>query len=109
MTGGRLIARVDILYGNTQYYAGDELPNDIPAELGETWIACRSAEYIQEPAEERKQEKPKARPASAPAGRPGIATPSCGPEQDLIGRVPDRYLRGAVKEPSRKAGRKPAG
>jgi len=64
MTGGRLIARVDILYGNTQYFAGDELPNDIPAELGETWIACRSAEYIQEPAEEQKQEKPKARPAS---------------------------------------------
>ena len=43
MTGGRLIARVDILYGNTQYYAGDELPDDIPAELAETWIGCRSA------------------------------------------------------------------
>ena len=63
MTGGRLIARVDILYKNTQYYAGDELPNDIPAELGETWIACRSAEYIQEPAEEQKQESPRPDPS----------------------------------------------
>lgn len=109
MTGGRLMARVDILYGNTQYFAGDELPDDIPAELSNTWIACRSAEFIQEPAAEQEQEKPKARPVSASAGRPGIAVPSCGPGQDLVGRVPDRYLRGAVKGPERKAGRKSAG
>lgn len=106
MTGGRLIARVDILYGNTQYYVGDELPDDIPAELAETWIGCRSAEFIQEPAEEPERKQPKAKPVSAPAGRAGIAYPSAGPEQDLVGRVPDKKLRGAVTEPSKRPGRK---
>lgn len=106
MTGGRLIARVDILYGNTQYYAGDELPDDIPAELADTWVGCRSAEYLQEPAEEPAQEQPKAKPVTAPAGRPGIAFPSAGPDIDLVGRIPPPELRGVIKEPSKKPGRK---
>ena len=82
MTGGRLIARVDILYGNTQYYAGDELPDDIPAELAETWIGCRSAEFIQEPAEEPERKQPK----------PSIPVRSVSPEQSIPPDMRERKL-----------------
>lgn len=105
MTGGRLTALTDILYGNTQYHRGDELPDDIPAELAGTWIGCRSAEYKTEPAAEPSPAA-KAKLVTAPAGCPGIAYPSAGPDIDLVGRVPPPELRGAVKEPSKKPGRK---
>ena len=106
MTGGRLIARADIIIGNYQYHAGDELPDDIPAGLADALISCRTAEHFTEPAEEPEQKTAKARPVTAPAGRTGIAVPSSGPDVDLVGRIPPAEVRGVVKEPSKRPGRK---
>ena len=102
-----LIARVNILYENTEYKPGDELPADTPARMADAWIGCRSAEYIsEEPAEEPSAKPAKARAVTAPAGRSGLAVPSSGPGVDLVGRIPPPELRGAVKEPAKRRGRK---
>lgn len=96
-----------ILLDNTQYEPGDTLPASNPA-LVDAWIECGSAEYREdtEPDAQPEPEKPKAKRRSAKAGRTGIAQPSSGPENDLVGQVPDPEARGVVKEPAKRPGRK---
>ena len=99
-----LTALRPILLDNTQYERGDALPANNP-DLVEAWIECGSAEY-REDGEPAGPEKPKAKRRSAKAGRTGIAQPSSGPENDLVGQVPDPETRGVVKEPAKRPGRK---
>lgn len=101
-----LIALIPILQDNTQYEPGDALPATNP-EIVAAWIECGSAEYRED--EEPEEPKPKARQKSAKAGRTGIAQPSTGPENDLVGQVPDPETRGVVKEPAKRPGRKKSG
>ena len=104
-----LTALRPILLDNTQYERGDALPANNP-DLVAAWIECGSAEYREEPEPDAQPEpeKPKAKRASAKAGRTGIAQPSSGPENDLVGQVPDPETRGVVKEPAKRPGRKSA-
>ena len=99
----RLIALRPILQDNTQYNPGDELPAGSPDEAA--WIECGSAEY-REDVEPEGTPKPKAKRKSAKAGRTGIAQPSSGPENDLVGQVPDPEARGVVEEPAKRPGKK---
>ena len=99
-----LIALRPVLLDNTQYNPGDTLPANNP-DLVTAWIDCGSAQYRDE-AEPEETPKPKAKRVSAKAGRTGIAQPSRGPENDLVGQVPDPQTRGAVKEPAKRPGRK---
>lgn len=101
-----LKALMPILIDNTQYEPGDTLPANNP-DLVAAWIECGSAEYRED--EEPEEPKPKARRKSAKAGRTGIAQPSNGPENDLVGQVPDPETRGVVKEPAKRPGRKNPG
>jgi len=98
----RLIALRPILYGNTQFEPGNELPAGSPDEAA--WIECGSAEYRED--EEPENPKPKAKRKSAKAGRTGIAQPSSGPENDLVGQIPDPEMRGGVTEPAKRPGKK---
>lgn len=93
-----------VLYASTEYETGDALPVSNTA-LVEAWIECGSAAWCDDD-EDTPEPAPKAVRRSALSGATGIATPSHGPENDLVGRVPDPELRGAVKEPSKRRGKK---
>ena len=104
-----LIAKMNFILGNSEYMAGAELPEaKLSAEHIAAMIGCGSAEYREEaePEPEPVPEKPKAKRKTAKAGRTGIAQPSSGPENDLVGQVPDPEVRGVVKEPAKRPGRK---
>ena len=98
-----LIALNPVLLDNTQYNPGDTLPANNP-DLVAAWIECGSAEYRED--EEPENPKPKAKRKSAKAGRTGIAQPSSGPENDLVGQIPDPEMRGGVTEPAKRPGKK---
>lgn len=98
----RLIALKPILRGNKQFNPGDELPAGSPDEAA--WIECGSAEYREDA--EPENPKPKAKRRSAKSGRTGIAQPSSGPENDLVGQIPEPQARGVVKEPAKRPGKK---
>ena len=100
----RLIAIAPILYGNTQYEPGDELPTN-DRDYAEAWLDNASAIWKDDEAEQDEETPAKAiaRPRTARAGRTGIAAPSSGAETDLVGRVPDPEKRGVIKEPSKRA------
>lgn len=55
----------------------------------------------QEKFEAEEKKAPKAKWVAAPPGLVGIAYPSAGMEQDLIGRIPSARARGIIPEPSR--------
>lgn len=99
----RLICIFPLLFQNTQFFPGDELPtNDM--EYISAWVRNGTAEWKEE-LEEPKKKKPKARAVTAPAGATGTAIPSTGEELDLVGKVPLPEARGAQPEPTKK-GRK---
>jgi len=92
-----------VLYTSRLYGTGDALPVTDEA-LVAAWLECGSAVWADD--NEDTATHARAIPRSAPAGVTGIAHPSHGPENDLVGRVPDSKLRGAVKEPSKRPGKK---
>lgn len=94
----RLIAISSILFENRNYEPGDELPTH-DAGFVEAWIENRAA--VWKDREVPEGQAVKARQATAPAGLPGTAYPSVGPEQDLMGKLPPRRIRGAQPEPKR--------
>lgn len=101
----KLIALVQILYGNKQYEPGDELPTT-DSEYVSAWLEAGSAVWKNgEGSEDTSKEKKvtKAKPLTAPAGASGIAHPATGVEQDLVGKVPARKARGVVKEKTKTA------
>ena len=100
----KLVAAVPILYKNTQHEPGDVLPTDNP-ELVAAWIEGGAAAY-KEDGEEPATPKVKAKRKTAKTGQTGIALPSSGPENDLVGQVPDPATRDVVKEPAKRPGKK---
>lgn len=106
-----LKARVHILYGGKQYRPGDCLPASNPAYVS-AWIQAGSAVWTDESdgSEEARSEKTaaKAQPKTAPTGATGIAQLATGAEEDLVGRVPSKEARGAVKEKSKRPPKSPA-
>lgn len=96
-----------VLYASTMYEAGEVLPATDEA-LVAAWVECGSAEWIDDEDAQEITARPKAKPAAALAGVTGKATPSHGPEEDLVGRVPAPKTRGAVKEPAKRPGKKSA-
>lgn len=104
----RLIATFQILYKNKQYEPGAELPTSDASSV-EAWLEAGSAVWKDDEDETDGTRRPKARSLTAPAGAEGIATPATGPAgTDLVGKVPDKKARGAIKEPSKKAPKSPA-
>lgn len=106
----RLIAVTPILYSNTQYMPGEELPTTDQA-YASAWTSAGSAVWDEGDGDEEKTEEKKvakARPKTAPAGATGIAQPATGAEADLAGRVPSRKARGIVKEKSKGPAKSPA-
>ena len=102
-----LIAKRAFILGNSEYMAGEQLPEaELSAEHIAAMIECGSAEYREAGEEPETQKAPKAKRVTAKAGRTGIAQPSTGPEDDLVGQVPDPEKRGAVKVPAKRPGRK---
>jgi hypothetical protein len=94
-----LIAISSVLLNNRDYKPGDELPTYDPG-LVEAWIVNGAAVWNED--KEEKERTVKAKPATAPAGRAGIACPSAGSDQDLVGKPPSRKRRGAQPEPDGK-------
>lgn len=105
----RLIATFPILLGNKQYEPGEELPTSNPSSVA-AWLEAGSAVWKDEESGEAEgTRKPKAQMLMAPAGAEGIAQPATGQAgTDLVGKVPDGKLRGAVKEPSKRPPKSPA-
>ncbi len=94
----KLIAVLPILFESINYEPGDELPiHNI--ELTEIWTENGSA--IWQENDTIKELAVKAKSATAPGGIPGIAYPSMGPEQDLVGKLPSRKSRGIQSEPTK--------
>lgn len=94
----QLIAVTPILFENTNFEPGDELPTH-NAGLVDIWTGNGAA--VWRDTEEPKKRGAKARQTTAPAGLPGDAYPSAGPEQDLVGKPPSRKTRGAQPEPTK--------
>ncbi len=82
-----LVARRPIVYGNTEFRAGDILPSDAPD--AQAWIECGSAFWREEPP----AEQPKAKQACATPGLPGLAVGGEQSGDDLVGKVPPRRKR----------------
>jgi len=82
-----LVALRTILYGQTEYRAGELLPSDAPD--AETWVECGSAKWREEPP----AEQPTAKQASATPGLPGLAVGGEQTGDDLVGRVPPSEKR----------------
>lgn len=92
-----LIATTELIFRNTIYTPFDVLPTDDTGWI-DAWLKAGSAKWVDEI-----PEKLKKRPQnSGQPGLTGIAHPSISPDEDMVGRVPDRYKRGAVKEPAKK-------
>lgn len=77
-----LIAKAPIIIKNTQYFPGDELPEN--SGLKEAWLDSGAA-YERKNNEEP---KPKAKRVSAKAGVPGKAETNAEAEENLVGIVP---------------------
>ena len=86
-----------VLFRNTQYEAGDQLPVDNERMVA-AWLEFGSAVLVNE--DEIAPEAPeaaKAKPVTATPGMPGLS--SDGDPDALIGKVPDKPER---KRPARK-------
>lgn len=94
----QLIAVSPILFESVNYEPGDELPTH-NTELVELWIGNGTATW--KDTEKPKKRRVKAKQVTAPAGLPGNAYPSAGPEQDLVGKLPSRKVRGVPPEPTK--------
>ena len=107
----RLTARVHILYNGRQYKPGEQLPTNNPAYIS-AWIEAGSAVWTDESDGSEnttvKKTAAKAQRKTAPAGVTGIAQPATGAEEDLVGKVPSKKARGAVKEKSKRPAKSPA-
>ena len=105
-----LIALRTFIIGNVEYTPGTALPEaDMDAVHVAAMIECGTAEHRDDDDHESVDDSPKAKRVTAKAGMPGIAQPSSGPDADLVGQVPDPAVRGAVKEPAKRPGRKRSG
>ncbi len=102
-----LIATARVLHGNTQYERGAELPTDNAAFASEL-LEAGSAVWKDDDGKNKKKKTAKAKSVTAPVGAAGSAQPATGAETDLVGQVPSRRARGAVKEPSKRAPKNPA-
>lgn len=103
-----LKAITPILHKNAQYHPGDTLPTDDPERVA-LWLEVGAAKYEEADAEpETPKKKTKAKAVTAKPGQTGIAQPSSGADNDLVGRVPEPEQRGVVSEPAKRPGRKSA-
>ena len=82
-----LVALRPIVFGNTEYQAGDVLPSNVPD--AETWLECGSAKWNDDPP----LAHPKAELKCATPGLPGLAVGGEQAGEDLVGKLPPRRKR----------------